>query len=102
MSQIKCPCCFGAGTIEAGPPIPLPILQVKIYEVVRIQKHGITNADLVTKVYENHADGGPDFAAVSVRVMIKRINDKIIPCGQRIRATNKGMGAILYLERLNG
>lgn len=77
-------------------------MQAKIYDVVRRQKHGITNADLVTKVYEDHADGGPDFAAVSVRVMIKRINDKLARHNQRIRATNHGLGAVLYLERTNG
>ena len=99
---MKCPCCNGTGTIEEGPPIPLPVMQAKIYDIVRRQKQGITNPDLVTKVYEDHADGGPDFAAVSVRVMIKRINDKLVSCNQRIRATNKGLGAVLYLERLNG
>lgn len=77
-------------------------MQAKIYDTVRRQKQGITPADLVTKVYEDHADGGPDFAAVSVRVMIKRINDKLKSSHERIRATNKGLGAVLYLERLNG
>lgn len=101
MKQIKCPCCDGTGTIEEGPPIPLPVMQAKIYDIVRRQKQGITSADLVTKVYEDHADGGPDFAAISVRVMIKRINDKLKSCNQRIRATNKGLGAVLYMERIN-
>lgn len=99
MKQIKCPCCNGVGTVEEGPPIPLPVMQARIYDIMRRQKNGITNADLTTKVYEDHADGGPDFAAISVRVMIYRINGKLKAYGQQIHATNKGLGAVLYLKR---
>lgn len=102
MVKVKCPCCDGTGQIEERAPVPLSPLQFKVYDIIRKSVHGITGPHLVDRVYADRSDGGPDFASVSVHVMIKRINDKLKPHGQRLGATNRGIGGIFRLERLNG
>jgi len=97
--MIPCPCCDGKGEIEERSPVPLSPLQFKIYDAVRRAKYGIDGSHLVSIVYNDRKDGGPDFAASSVRVTIHRINKKLQKVGRRI-SSNRRQGP-LKLECVN-
>ncbi len=94
---MKCPCCNGSGEIKEHAPVYLSPMQFKVYDTIRRSPHGITGPRLVDKVYADRHDGGPDYASVSVHVMIKRINDKLKGKKQQIWATNRGRGGVFKL-----
>ena len=59
---MRCPCCNGAGEIEPQAPVALTPLQFKIYEAVRRSARGISGPELVSRVYADRIDGGPQGA----------------------------------------
>ena len=65
-----------------------------------IHPDGISNRNLVERVYADRIDGGPLWAATSVMVTIKRLSARLVPAGYRVRATTPGAGSVYKLERL--
>ena len=96
---ILCPCCEGRGTIEEESPVLLTPMQLKIYNIVRKSKHGIIGPELVSKIYADRIDGGPDWASVSMCVQIKNMNMRLAVVREKIKADTRGKGGRYRLHR---
>lgn len=75
-------------------PVHLSPLEYRIYDIVRKSKYGIPGPRLIDRVYADREDGGPDTAATSVYVTIKKANRKLKPAGIKIAGTTPGRGAV--------
>lgn len=93
---MKCPCCQGSGVIPDQAPVHLSPLQLRIYDIVRKHRYGISGPMLADRVYADREDGGPDSAKVSICVQIVRANKRLVPAGQKITCGN---GKLYRLER---
>lgn len=81
--KVICPCCKGKGEIEEKTPVYLSPMQARVYDIVR-KCNGIQSRDLVTRLYGDCPDGGPEFAQISMRVTVKRANDRLLAVRQKI------------------
>lgn len=98
---IICPCCLGSGEIEETAPVPLSPMQFRIFDIVRRSTHGITNTQLVDRIYAPLADGGPMYAYQSVRVQIVRANERLAKANLRITTATHGRDSLLVLQQLS-
>jgi len=78
------------GEIEEESPVPLPPMQLKIYNAVRTSRYGLTAMQLVSRVYADRIDGGPEWAQTSVNVQIMNLNKRLSVIGQRVKANARG------------
>lgn len=99
--MIVCPCCAGKGEIEERAPVPLSPMQFRIYDLVRRSKYGIPGTELINRVYAHEEDGGPMNADISVRVQIKRANERLAVAGIRIAIATHGAGGGYRIERIS-
>lgn len=81
---MKCPCCDGTGQYETAAPVPLSMMQRRIFEIVRHAKDGIPGPALTNQVYIGVKDGGPLCARQSVYVQLRVLNRKLASVGQRV------------------
>ena len=94
MTMIECPCCRGSGEVHSLAGVTLSRLQRRIYEIVQsCDDHGIDMHDLAERVYAHRRDGGPEYAADSIRVTIHLMNKRLAACGRQIKASVRGRGA---------
>ena len=62
-------------------------------------KEPVPTARIINKLYEGDIDGGPDSLKV-IDVVVSKLNRKIAPLKLKIAVTNRGPGAMRYLEFL--
>lgn len=94
MPLIECPCCGGGGVVpDIG--VALSGMERDIFEIVIAAKHpGIALEAIVSRVYGGRRDGGPEDALGTTRVRIWRMNKRLSGIGLRVKASNKGCGAL--------
>lgn len=63
--------------------------QRRILELLAASTNGLTVDEIAEKLYDNDANGGPDFAFDSIRVMISRLKKK----GHKIETRYAGRGS---------
>jgi hypothetical protein len=80
---MKCPCCNGTGEIEDRPPVLLPPLQHRIWDIVR-KSNGIAVADLVERVYAGTKDGGPQNPRNTISVSVHHANVRLAAANMRL------------------
>lgn len=94
--KIVCPCCLGKGEIEEVAPVHLSPMQLKIYKAVRATSYGVTGFALLGRIYGDRDDGGPECAAISLHVQVKRMNERLAAVKQKVSC---GRGKLYRLER---
>jgi len=86
VGKITCPCCFGAGQIEPQAPVPLSLMQFRIFDIVRRSKHGIAGPDLTDRLYADRADGGPSSGRKCMQTQVFQLNKRLAKANLRIGA----------------
>ncbi len=83
--MVKPKCCPTCHQL-LPPTVVLPRLRQRIYDFVARHPHGATVDDIVSYVYADDPDGGPENAAVCIRTQIYFINSKVLrPMGLQIK-----------------
>lgn len=76
-------------------------LEVVLFNAVAERPYGVTSAELVDILYGHRRDGGPEWAANSISVILHRLNKKIAVLGLRIRGWGgPGSKFHLYIRRV--
>jgi hypothetical protein len=99
---MTCPCCAGAGTIEAAAPVPLSPLQFAIWDCVRRSRGGLTAPMIAQQVYGGCADGGPLHAKTCIYLTIKSVNRRLAAVGIRIASTTGSRGGVYKIRPIDG
>ena len=93
-----CECC-GHPLPPEGIDAELTPTQRKLYRAVkRAGKAGITNPELMDKLYADDPNGGPENTNI-ISVMMKRVRAVLASYGLTVRSTG-GPGSRYYLELL--
>ncbi len=96
--KVRCPCC---GTSDAlvlkDSPLRLGAMEQSIFNAIRDSEQGLTAKQLLPKVYDGVAGGGPAWALNSIRVTIHTMNKKLAPMGLKLKCMARG-GAYLLVE----
>jgi hypothetical protein len=94
MILIECPCCRGSGEVQSLTGVSLSMLERRIYEIVQsCGGEGIDMHRLSERVYADRRDGGPEYAADSIRATICRMNKRLAASGRQVKASTLGRGA---------
>lgn len=94
---VVCPVCGGAGTLEAGPPVPLPELQHRIWSAIRNSRFGLTVPAIAKLIYCDRLSGGPEFPKNCVYALIKHANRRLAAAGIKIANTARGVYKIEHI-----
>lgn len=94
--KITCPCCAGKGEIDDVPPVPLTPMQLKIFNAVKRSPHGVGGDRLVDVIYADRVDGGPEYARVSLSVLIINANARLKAAGVEITTRVNGRRSLFY------
>jgi hypothetical protein len=91
----RCPCCGQRVTVKNLPEgLHLTRSQLRIFELVsKAGPNGLPSDILLDRLYAEHADGGPAWAAHSMYVIVHNLNSKLLDHKLIIRANRAGPGS---------
>ena len=100
MTSIVCPCCRGAGTVDEVDDMPLTYMERRVFKTINASA-GISVNEIVSEVYSDRADGGPETARECINTTIQRLNRKISARGRVVKASNtRGKGSVYRVEAI--
>lgn len=74
--------------------------QARVYSMVRKAPAVINGWRLVELMYADRVDGGPEFALDCVHAIIRTLNKRLKPIGERVRADKRGPGATYRIVKI--